>query len=160
MEALLHELVAVGDPVYFVFKRHVIHGVIGAGGQILQTVIESPEGVQDYVLYTHVYASLTAWSESALCEGLGEESTRYASWKRVIHAPSGKTLQALRSELNVNLKGVVASRQDLYAELNRYRLMSKVELPARPSAAAADVLLMSPSGIASFEKWAASSSLF
>ncbi len=97
MELLLQqELIKVGDPVHFVFKKNTIHGVVGEGGQIIQTVLEK-ENQMSHALYMHVYPSLTAWSESALCEGLGEESTRYASWKRVIHAPSGQTLQALRS---------------------------------------------------------------
>ena len=57
---------------------------------------------QDLIYPT--YPSLTAWSEACLREGLQEENTRYASWKRIIHQKSGRTLQNLRSQLNANTK--------------------------------------------------------
>lgn len=75
---------------------------------MLNTVIKCPNDVETRTLYTRSYPSLTAWSEACLREGLHEENTRYASWKRVIHVnvKTGRTLQSLRSQLNVSTKSI------------------------------------------------------
>lgn len=151
-------LVNVGDRIHFTFKKNRIMGSVGFGGHILNTIILS-ENAKNLALFPHSYPSLTAWSEACLREGLHEENTRYASWKRIIHeGKTQRTLQSLRSQLNVNTKMDAASRQDLYSEINRLHAtvmqMKRVPRLQRESAATTDALLMTPSVIASFRRWA------
>lgn len=112
-------LIKAGDAIDFMFKKFHIHGTVGMGGHIVNTVITTPCGETTRTLENNVYPSLTAWSEACLREGLNEENMRYASWKRVRHLASNRTLQSLRAEYNIGKKGAHASRQDLYAEINR-----------------------------------------
>ena len=123
-------LIEIGDQIKFIFKKNAIYGTIGHGGHVLNTIIQSPNMTEIKTLFTRTYPSLTAWSEACLREGLQEENTRYASWKRVIHVRSGRTLQSLRSQLNVSTKMVGASRQDLFAEINRFADESRPVEPA------------------------------
>jgi len=161
MEQLLNMgLVSVGDTIHFTFKRNQITGCVGHGGHILHTVILTGSK-PNKTLFTHTYPSLTAWSEACLREGLQEENTRYASWKRIIHRKTGRTLQSLRSQLNANTKMSAASRQDLFSEINRLQLMvmqqKRVPNLQRESAETTDSLLMDPAVIACFRRWAATS---
>lgn len=163
MEQLIAiQKISVGDPIEFVFKKNRIRGCVGHGGHILNTVIYSPKGEEIRSLYSRTYPSLTAWSEACLREGLQEENTRYASWKRVIHLPTRETLQSLRSTLNVATKMSAASRQDLFSEINRLRqelVRARQEaLPQRKSSTVTDELLMTPSVVEFFRQWAATSS--
>lgn len=120
MEGLIqNRSVSVYDKIEFVFKKYKITGKIGFGGHIGNTVIINPHGKKNLCLERHMFPSLTSWSEACLREGLMEEGMRYASWKRVIHVPSKRTLQSLRSEYNVSAKASQASRQDLFSEINR-----------------------------------------
>ena len=162
MEQLIAiQKISVGDPIQFVFKKNRIRGCVGHGGHILSTVIFSSDGREIRTLYSRTYPSLTAWSEACLREGLQEENTRYASWKRVIHVPSGETLQSLRSTLNVATKMSAASRQDLFSEINRLRQelvrAKRQSLAPRKSSKVTDDLLMTPSVIEFFNQWAATS---
>ena len=162
MEQLIAiQKILVGDPIQFVFKKNRIQGSVGHGGHILNTVIYSSKNKEIRTLYSRTYPSLTAWSEACLREGLQEENTRYASWKRVIHVPSGKTLQSLRSTLNVATKMSAASRQDLFAEINRLRqelVRAKQQaLVPRRSPSVTDELLMTPSVVEYFNHWATTS---
>lgn len=138
MESLISaELLSIGDVIQFTFKNVKIQGEVGHGGHILNTTLHGAE--EPTRLYQRIYPSLTAWSEACLREGLGEENTRYASWKRVLHIKSGRTLQSLRSEDNVANKRSLASRMDLFEEINRLhkiiaRLRREPPLP-RPTSA-------------------------
>tara|TARA_B100000963_G_C22618443_1_gene668620 strand:- start:1803 stop:2303 length:501 start_codon:yes stop_codon:yes gene_type:complete len=156
-------LLNIGDEIKFMFKKNMISGVIGYGGHVLNTIIHCPKDIQIRTLYTRSYPSLTAWSEACLREGLQEENTRYASWKRVIHVKTGRTLQSLRSQLNVSTKMVGASRQDLFAEINRLQMkvaqLTQLKAEPRDSASVTDQLLMSPSVIKFFREWEMTSSL-
>ena len=155
-------LVSIGAQIHFMFKKNKICGTIGHGGHVLHTMIQCPNAMLIKTLYTRSYPSLTAWSEACLREGLQEENTRYASWKRVIHVKSGRTLQSLRSQLNVSTKMVGASRQDLFAEINRLQMkvaqLTQLKAEPRDSASVTDQLLMTPSVIKFFKEWVATSS--
>lgn len=162
MEQLISiQKIFVGDLIQFVFKKNLIQGRVGHGGHILNTVIYTSENKEVMSLYSRTYPSLTAWSEACLREGLQEENTRYASWKRVIHVPSGETLQSLRSTLNVATKMSAASRQDLFSEINRLRQelvrAKRGMLAPRQPAKVTDELLMTPSVVEFFNQWAATS---
>lgn len=162
MEQLLGiHLIQVGDEIVFHFKRNEIRGTVGYGGHILNTMITDASGAKIKTLFSRTYPSLTAWSEACLREGLQEENTRYASWKRVTHVKTGRTLQSLRSQLNVNTKMASASRQDLYAEINRLHMenarLQKVQLQPRDDASVTDALLMTPGVIEFFKTWATTS---
>lgn len=159
MEQLINTgLIHIGDVIQFTFKRNQIMGSVGHGGHILHTVI-TIDSIENKTLFTHTYPSLTAWSEACLREGLQEENTRYASWKRIIHQKSGRTLQNLRSQFNANTKMSAASRQDLFSEINRLQLMvmqqKRVPRLERPPATTTDALLLDPVVIACFKRWAA-----
>lgn len=163
MEQLLAiNLLKVGDKIAFQFKKNHIQGSVGHGGHIMKTIIKDSNGVEIRSLFTRSYPSLTAWSEACLREGLLEENTRYASWKRVIHVNTQRTLQSLRSQLNVNAKMASASRQDLYAEINRLHManarLQSVQAQPRPDSKTTDALLMTPAVIKFFKTWAATSS--
>ena len=98
MEGLIaNRLINVSDQIEFMFKKYKIIGNVGYGGHIGNTVIISPSGEENLSMTEHMFPSLTSWSEACLREGLHEEGMRYASWKRVIHVPSQRTLQSLRS---------------------------------------------------------------
>lgn len=163
MEGLIqNRLINVSDTIEFAFKKYVIRGLVGHGGHIYGTVIVNPNGDASRVLYAQSFPSLTSWSEACLREGLSEENMRYASWKRVIHVPSQRTLQSLRSEYNVSVKAVQASRQDLFSEINRLhrlvREMTRTPLPPTPRRSptlcrSTDDLLVESEAIEFFKKW-------
>lgn len=159
MEGLLTQnFIQLGDGIEFVFKKFKIHGKVGHGGHITHTIIVTPQQEILQNLQHRVYPSLTAWSEACLREGLHEENMRYASWKRVIHQESGRTLQSLRSEYNVSVKTSHASRQDLYAEINRLHLkvkqMTRVVPVYTPTPCVrTDRLLKDSDAIAFFKEW-------
>ena len=162
MEDLIRiRLVEVGDGIQFCFKKNKMLGEIGYGGHIMNTVITRADGVIVETLATRIYPSLTAWSEACLREGLLEEHTRYASWKRVIHVKTQRTLQSLRSQAHVSQKTTQASRQDLFAEINRLQTLvgqlTKKTIAPRESAETTDALLMTPSVVAYFKHWAMTS---
>ena len=164
MEQLIQiGLISIQDEITFTFKKNTITGKVGFGGHILNTQITRPDMTVVTTLMTRTYPSLTAWSEACLREGLQEENTRYASWKRVIHTKSSRTLQSLRSQLNVSAKMQAASRQDLFSEINRLRMLvsqlQEEQLMPRESADTTDRLLMTPSVVEFFKHWAATSSL-
>lgn len=162
MEELIRiGLVEVGDEIMFHFKKHKMIGQIGHGGHIRMTVITRADGVIVETLMTRIYPSLTAWSEACLREGLLEEHTRYASWKRVIHVKTERTLQSLRSQAHVSTKTTQASRQDLFMEINRLQTLvsqqKKRNIKPRKCAETTDALLMTPSVVAFFKHWATTS---
>lgn len=154
-------LVEIGDEITFQFKKNKMVGKIGYGGQIVKTVITRADGVTVQTLTTRIYPSLTAWSEACLREGLLEEHTRYASWKRVTHVKSQRTLQSLRSQAHVSTKTTQASRQDLFMEINRLQTLvgqlQKKSVAPRESAETTDALLMTPSVVEYFKHWATTS---
>lgn len=160
MEGLIQKhLINVCDVIEFVFKKFRIQGRVGYGGHIYGTSITDPDGHVSTVLQDQNFPSLTSWSEACLREGLSEENMRYASWKRVIHMPSQRTLQSLRSEYNVSTKAAQASRQDLFSEINRLnrlvREIRRTPLPPEPIAMvrATDMLLSQSQAIEFFKKW-------
>ena len=160
MEGLLkNRLLQVSDRIEFTFKKYRIYGSVAHGGHIGNTLIISPDGNENTTLQNWTYPSLTAWSEACFREGLSEENMRYASWKRVIHTPSQRTLQSLRSEYNVSFKTVHASRQDLFSEINRLhrqvntlKRVKPVYVP-NPVTDQTDNLLMESGAIEFFKKW-------
>ena len=90
---------------------------------------------------------------------------RYASWKRVLHSPSQRTLQSLRSEYNVSVKAANASRQDLFGEINRLhrrvREMTRVQYVPRRNLVLGrqtDRLLEDSAAIEFFKEWNGTSS--
>lgn len=162
MEGLLQaNLIKAGDAIDFMFKKFHICGMVGMGGHIVNTIITTPDGKTMRTLVNHVYPSLTAWSEACLREGLSEENMRYASWKRVRHLASDRTLQSLRAEYNIGKKGAQASRQDLYAEINRLhasvKKMTRVtptrEYPTSQLVIETDQLLTDSAALDFFRKW-------
>tara|TARA_Y100000992_G_scaffold246994_1_gene178440 strand:+ start:583 stop:1083 length:501 start_codon:yes stop_codon:yes gene_type:complete len=162
MESLIKiGLLDVGDEISFVFKKNKMVGKVGYGGHVINTTITRADGVVVETLMTRIYPSLTAWSEACLREGLLEEHTRYASWKRVTHVKSQRTLQSLRSQANVSTKASQASRQDLFMEINRLQTLvsqlKKKNIAPRESAETTDALLMTPSVIEYFNRWATTS---
>ena len=168
MEGLIQKhLINVCDTIEFVFKKFTIRGRVGYGGHIYGTSITDPEGNISVVLQDQNFPSLTSWSEACLREGLSEENMRYASWKRVIHTPSQRTLQSLRSEYNVCVKAAQSSRQDLFSEINRLhrlvREMTRTPLPQLDPVLlhqsqttlreSTDKLLIDSAAIEFFRKW-------
>tara|TARA_B110000977_G_scaffold194343_1_gene270764 strand:+ start:526 stop:1026 length:501 start_codon:yes stop_codon:yes gene_type:complete len=162
MEELLRiRLVEIGDEIMFCFKKNQMVGEIGYGGHIVNTRITKEDGVVVETLMKRIYPSLTSWSEACLREGLLEEHTRYASWKRVIHKKTERTLQSLRSEAHVSQKTTQASRQDLFAEINRLQTLvgqlKKKRVAPRKSADTTDALLMTLEVQEYFKHWATTS---
>jgi len=160
MEGLIEQqFINIGDRIHFVFKGFQIYGKVMHGGHIGGTQIVRPDQSQVNTLYSRVYPSLTSWSEACLREGLNEENMRYASWKRVVHVASQRTLQSLRSEYNVNAKSAHASRQDLFAEINRLHLKVKqmtrtpTPLPSSATVHQTDQLLVDSDAIEFFREW-------
>lgn len=89
-----------GDPIMFKFKRHTFGAVIAEGGLIGHcTMNGKPVDLSGF-------KTLTDWCDSCIQELVQEYVTRFSSWKRVKHVPTGKSFTQLRDALT-NRKPVI-----------------------------------------------------
>lgn len=82
------------DPIMFKFKRHTFGAVIAEGGFIGKcTMNGKPVDLSGF-------KTLTDWCDSCIQELVQEYVTRFSSWKRVKHVPTGKSFTQLRDALH------------------------------------------------------------
>lgn len=86
-------LVHVGDPVAFTFKKHRFTGVISEGALITQCTWN------DKPVEQSGFKTLTDWCDTCIQELVHEYVTRFSSWKRVRHVPTQRSFTQLREAM-------------------------------------------------------------
>lgn len=87
------KVIHTNDPIVFKFKRHTFGATIAEGGLIGQcTMNGKPVDLSGF-------KTLTDWCDSCIQELVQEYVTRFSSWKRVKHVPTGKSFTQLRDVL-------------------------------------------------------------
>lgn len=90
-----HGLVKSGDSLGFTFKRHDFEAKLLDGGIIGFCTFDGDPVFRD----RSGFLSLTDWSDTCIQECLQEFVTRFSSWKRIRHLPTGTPMFMLRSQL-------------------------------------------------------------
>ena len=90
-----HGLVKSGDLLGFTFKRHDFAAKLMTGGILGFCTFNGNPVFRDRPGFT----SLTDWSDTCIQECLQEFVTRFSSWKRIRHQPTGTPMFVLRSQL-------------------------------------------------------------
>ena len=87
-------VIFAGDAIQFKFKRHTFGAKICQAGLIgFCTMNDKPVEISGF-------KTLTDWCDSCIQELVQEYVTRFSSWKRVKHVPTGKSFTQLRDVLN------------------------------------------------------------
>ena len=87
-------VIHVGDAIQFRFKRHAFGAVVTQGGLIGGCTMN------DKPVELSGFKTLTDWCDSCIQELVQEYVTRFSSWKRVKHVPTGKSFTQLRDVLS------------------------------------------------------------
>ena len=90
-----HGLVKSGDTLGFTFKRHDFTARLLDGGIIGFCMFDGNPVFRD----RSGFLSLTDWSDTCIQECLQEFVTRFSSWKRIRHLPTGTPMFMLRAQL-------------------------------------------------------------
>jgi hypothetical protein len=125
-DMLHHELIHVGDTVYFNFKGNHFSAIILKGGLISGCQITTFDKTRDILCGVTAFTSLTAWTEACLQDVLEEYYTRYSSWKRVSHKESKRSMGDLRDQCKLLSKKRKRDEEvpELYKEI--YRLQQTI----------------------------------
>ena len=86
-------LVSAGDKIFFNFKKDTFCAKVVPGGLIAQCEMNGT------AVILPPFKTLTDWCDTCIQELLHEYVTRFSSWKRVKHAPTGRTFTQLRELL-------------------------------------------------------------
>ena len=114
-DMLKSKLISIGDIIEFKFKGHHFLATIHKGGLIADCIHKHKE-MSPCLKNVIAFTSLTAWTEACLQDVLEEYYTRYSSWKRVIHKPSGLTMGELRDRCKLMNSKI---DQEAYKEILR-----------------------------------------
>ena len=100
MTSTLQRLLAAGlvhgnDEIFFKFKGHSFSANVVAGGLIARCQWNGNDVLQDKVAFT----TLTDWCDTCIQELVHEYVTRFSSWKRVRHKPTGNSFAQLRQRM-------------------------------------------------------------
>ena len=87
-----------GDAIQFRFKKDSFGAIIAPGGLIGHCTMNNKP-----VQFTG-FKTLTDWCDSCIQELVHEYVTRFSSWKRVKHVPTGKSFTQLRDTLHNRAK--------------------------------------------------------
>jgi hypothetical protein len=120
-----------GDAIKFKFKKDSFEAVIADGGFIGRcTMNGTPVSFSGF-------KTLTDWCDSCIQELVHEYVTRFSSWKRVKHVPTGKSFTQLRDALSQAragtpthcqcAEGIVARRKILFLEQEVMQLRQQLE---------------------------------
>ena len=85
-----------GDAIQFQFKKDSFAAVIADGGFIGHSTMNGK------AVEFSGFKTLTDWCDSCIQELVHEYVTRFSSWKRVKHVPTGKSFTQLRDALNAS----------------------------------------------------------
>lgn len=83
------------DELVFHFKGHVFTAKLTQGGLLSHCTWNGDPVLQDKVAFT----TLTDWCDTCIQELVDEYVTRFSSWKRVRHVPTGVSLAQIRAKL-------------------------------------------------------------
>ena len=107
-------LVKSGDKLSFTFKNHNFTASLFTGGLLGHCTWNGNSVFNDRSGFT----SLTDWSDTCIQECLHEFVTRFSSWKRIKHVPTGAPLHMLRARLwEMKASGSGSGDADLQNEL-------------------------------------------
>lgn len=95
IDLLNANLVRVGEPIHFTFKKHTFSGLITEHGFIHRTRYQSGP----LIFGPTCFDSPTKWTNTCLQEHLQEYNTRYSAWRRVRVTNVDKTLEQLYNQL-------------------------------------------------------------
>ena len=98
---LANGLVHGNDDISFNFKGHTFSAKIVQGGLIAHCTWNGAAVLQDKVAFT----TLTDWADTCIQELVNEYVTRFSSWKRVRHLPTGNSFAQLRDKLKPGQEG-------------------------------------------------------
>ena len=125
-----------GDAIQFRFKKDCFGAIIAPGGLIGHCTMNNQP-----VEFTG-FKTLTDWCDSCIQELVHEYVTRFSSWKRVKHVPTGKSFTQLRDALNVKAKPlsrqcrcadvIVAHRKILELEQQVMQLQRELQRAKEP----------------------------
>lgn len=107
-------LVCDSDEISFQFKGHTFGARLMPGGLISHCTWNSEAVLQDKVAFT----TLTDWCDTCIQELVDEYVTRFSSWKRVRHVPTGSSFAQLRARLSDKARTTTGCE---CAEVQRYR---------------------------------------
>ena len=88
---LLHS----NDQLAFHFKGHDFQATVVQGGLLSHCTWNGQPTLEDKV----AFATLTDWCDTCIQELVDEYVTRFSSWKRVRHVPTGMPLAQMRAKL-------------------------------------------------------------
>lgn len=88
-------LVQTHDEIGFHFKGHNFAARLVEGGLVTHCTWNQQPALQDKVAFT----TLTDWCDTCIQELVDEYVTRFSSWKRVRHVPTGTSLAQIRAKL-------------------------------------------------------------
>ena len=86
-------LISAGDAITFNFKKDTFAAKVVDGGLIAQCTMNGDS------VKMPPFKTLTDWCDTCIQELLHEYVTRFSSWKRVKHGPTGRTFTQLRELL-------------------------------------------------------------
>ena len=122
-----------GDAIQFKFKQDSFEAVIADGGFIGHcTMNGNPVDFSGF-------KTLTDWCDSCIQELVHEYVTRFSSWKRVKHVPTGKSFTQLRDVMTGAqhaskrcncAEGLAARRRVLALEQQVMMLQQQIKAPA------------------------------
>ena len=126
MTSTLHKLLRAGllrcdDEVSFLFKGHTFAAHVTEGGLLSHCTWNGDAVLQDKV----AFSTLTDWCDTCIQELLDEYVTRFSSWKRVRHVPTGMPLAQIRTQLK---EAPAGQQQCRCAELRKQVLQLQMEL--------------------------------
>ena len=92
---LQNGLLHCNDQVAFHFKGHTFCATVVQGGLLSHCTWNEEPVLEDKV----AFATLTDWCDTCIQELVDEYVTRFSSWKRVRHVPTGIPLAQIRAKL-------------------------------------------------------------
>lgn len=100
MTSTLHKLLQAGllrcnDELTFTFKGHTFTAQVTEGGLLAHCTWNKNPCLEEQVSF----ATLTDWCDTCIQVLVDEYVTRFSSWKRVRHAPTGLSLAQVRAQL-------------------------------------------------------------
>ena len=141
------------DVVSFSFKGNKFSATFAEGGILHNCNWTSNKDITKRIFPGRTFTTLSDFTESCIQEILNEYSTRYSSWKRVLHVQSDRSLDEIwKSHMENKLKDVKKPTLQQLRQLNE-RLLErlakaneKIDSLSSASATAHPIVLDSPHG--------------
>jgi len=125
-QLVTHGEITIGDTIQFDFKSNRFTATFSEGGVLHLFFWKKPSGAKVPIFKNKTFVTLSGWTEACIQEILQEFSTRYSSWKRVMHVKTGKSLDELwKSYMENRLKTVKKPTIEQMRQLNE-RLLEKL----------------------------------